>query len=356
MTITREFQTGFELNSVTAETSATLLQYSGAVVVANTQVKTGSYALKVGNPGTYGADPAAAVFNTSASRQKRCGWQMRLQANKNDTMDRYWRVFDIRDVSGNKLVTLRYNGGIQTLYLDVGGSNKASYTTYNNDVWKHFSVDVKIDSSAGWVKVYMNGSLIMSWSGNTGNANITDILLGNFPGLGDYYCQVNYIYFDDLYIDDTAGESEPTSAPPIRYFQVVAPNADGNYSQWVGSDGNSTNNYALVDEIPPSTADYIICSGVDVLDSYNMDTTTIPANHEIVALIPTVYAKKTGLTDVQVALGTRLSSTDLVGSDQTLTGTDALYFERQLTKPGGGNWTQTDLDAVETVVKSRGSY
>jgi hypothetical protein len=86
-----------------------------------------------------------------------------------------------------------------------------------------------------------------------------------------------------------------------------------------------------------------------------MTTYTLGAGESCVALIPVAVCKHTGATE-DIAIGTRYSSTDVIGSDQDPGNNYGPNAERQTTKPGGGAWDQTAIDGVEVVVKSRGSY
>jgi hypothetical protein len=161
-------------------------------------------------------------------------------------------------------------------------------------------------------------------------------------------------YLDDIYFDDTTGEGS-AAAPPLLRFYYLSPDGNGNYAQWDGSDGNSTDNYQLIDEIPPSESDFIETNVTDEYDSHTMTSITLDTGQTIEAVIPIVYASREGSSE-KIALGTRYSSTDVIGSDQVPSVSTDFLWERQTTKPGGGAWDQTSLNGFETVVKSRGTY
>lgn len=245
------------------------------------------------------------------------------------------------------LVELRYvfTGGTFQLIVDgvlrdtiVGGYAPLNY--------QHIGMDMKIDPVSGWVNVYINGLLKLSYSGDTGDVDIVEMYFGKVAAPST--CE---FHMDDVYLDDTTGEGAP-ALPPLLRFYYVSPNGAGNYTQWTPSAGS---NYQCVDEIPPDDADYVETNVVDEFDSYAMATITLEAAQTLYAVIPTVYARRYDLTE-QLALGTRYSATDLVGSDQLLVTAEKFYFERQTTKPGGGAWDQSALDGFEFLMKSRGSY
>lgn len=77
---------------------------------------------------------------------------------------------------------------------------------------------------------------------------------------------------DDCAINDANGSFENTW-PGEGEVIVLRPNGNGANSGFTGSDGNSTDNYLLVDEIPPDSADYVESNTLNVTDDYELDAT-----------------------------------------------------------------------------------
>jgi len=283
-----------------------------------------------------------AYINFTATAQMRVGCWTKITAIPGG----YYDVFKIRDTSGELVQVKCSTSGSQLLVngtaQDTGGSYFGS--------WTHIGIDVKVHSTNGWVYVYRNGSLDMSFDGNTGTLNANQFRFGKHVATNYTYTQ----WVDDIFIDDTTGESSPAPLPLLRFVHV-RPSGNGNYAQWIGSDGDSTDNYLLVDEVPVSTSDYVNGTSTDDMDSYNMYTYSLADGEVVRAVIPMAVAKRHSSTE-QIALGTRLSSIDSVGSDQTPSGTYTSFYERQTTKPGGGSWEQADIDGMELVLKARGAY
>jgi len=344
MAITRRWQAGFELVSVIELSGVSAFPPSASTV----QKKTGSYAMSVISNG----DGVFGWIDILATRQIRVGWYLYFDAPLSST-DENRRLFQVRDASGNNLISIKGKSlaAGSPLILEVAGSNQDTEAgAFTTGAFYHLAIDMKINSVAGWVKIYKDGVEILTFSGNTGNADIVRVCLGAITSRFDATP-----HYDDIYIDDTTGEGAP-AAPPILRFYYTTLNADGNYSQWDGSDGNQVNNYLLVDELPPnSDTDYVETNVVDEFDSYSMTTITLEAGQQVEAVIPIAFVKRTGSTE-QIALGTRLSGTDVVGSDQAPGTSYDTLWERQTTKPGGGTWGQSDIDGFEAVIKSRGSY
>ena len=248
-----------------------------------------------------------------------------------------------------ELISLRGNHSLSTFYLYVDGVQEDSAVVLDTS-YQHIGMDVKIDSVSGWARVYKDGIEIMSFDGDTGTDDIAKLRLGTMSEVASYL-----VYFDDVFIDDSAGETSPIFVP-VKKFDFVLPNGNGNYAQWTGSDGNQTDNYLLVDEVPPDDdTTYVVAVSGGFYDSYDMDTVTLGSGQEFVAVIPTVCARREGSTE-QIALGTRLSSTDLVSSGYNLGTTYGTIWERQITKPGSGAWGQSDVNNMEVVIVASGVF
>jgi len=333
MTITRLWQAGAEIGNEVEFTDKTSPFFYASTVVKNT----GAYSFADSGSARYGWK------TLPATRKARVG----LFVYGNTTGD-HGNCVTFRDASLNNLVSLYWKS---TGAVEIRANNVLKDTEPGLNVlaWHHFGLDTKVDSTNGWIYAYFDGVEVMSFTGTTGNADITNIAIGNLDAAGDVL-----MYYDDIYVDDTTGESP--AAVPIKRFSFITPNDNGNYSNWLGSDGNSTDNYLLVDDIPPdSDTTYVFATGTNVFDSYAMTTGTLGAGESCIALIPTVISKREGATE-QIALGTRLSSTDLIGSEQSI-GTSYDYFwERQIAKPGGGSWEQSDINDVEVVIYSTGTF
>jgi hypothetical protein len=266
-------------------------------------------------------------------------------------MEGQGELITIRDDSLNSLVQLKYDPTDGSLDLYVGGVLRDSGSPGDIATGTHYflAFDIKIDSSDGWVNFYKDFDLELSYEGNTGNANITSAAYGTYTDMG---VTGAHFRWDDAYIDDTTGEVAAANPPQYRYY-LLTPNGAGNYTQWTPSAGN---NYQCVDEVPPSGSDFVQAITADKLDSYQMTTHTLLEAQLFNSLIPFICAQRYG-TGQRVAVGTRYSGANVIGSDQDPDyGVDDFTYERQLTKPGGGNWTQAAVDAVELVIKSRGTY
>lgn len=288
--------------------------------------------------------------NIAATRQVRVGLCFNVDDWNNGADGDFMAI---ETSGGTELIALRSIKATGDLNLIIAGSSQDTTSGLGIvvDNWYHIVIDVKVDSSSGWAYVYKDGNStpIMSFAGNTGNSDIGRIRIGDPITQGTATIGT---FFDDIYIDDTTGEGAAQVGPILR-FGWTYPNGAGNYTQWTPSAGN---NYECVDERPPSGADYVIEDAVDQLDSYAMTTIALGAGQDPQAVIPIVLAQRYGAGQ-QIAVGTRYSATDVIGSDQDVQfGGWRFNWERQTAKPGGGAWDQAAIDGFEAVIKSRGSF
>lgn len=337
MAITREWQSGAEVGIAAYE----LPIITGTVTSSTTQKKTGNY--------SFSAARGAGVNNyftvpITATRQFRTGFHWNpMSPSTTNRLSMFLTTGSLVSIEeDNTNFYLMINGVEQDSAVENGGSN-----------FFHLGIEVKIHSSAGWAVVYKDGTEIMRFEGNTGNIDITSIRYHGASGAVGYSAQ----YIDNVYIDNTAGESAP-SPLPIKTFPYVVEDGNGNYTgNWTGSDGNGVDNYALIDEIPADSADYIEENVADSLESFTMTNYTLAADEGVIAIIPQAICFVTGGSE-QIALGTRYDSLDAVGSDQSPSGSYFTVWERQINKPDGNPWNsdQTAINGFEVIVKSRGTF
>ena len=294
-----------------------------------------------------------SVSDFVVTRQIRGGFGLVRNA---DVPTNDYEIFAVEDSADNPLIELMVDHNNDEIMLKIDGVQEdiTVGNAWANDlgVWKYVTYDVYIHNAAGWVEIYLDGASLLSFAGDTGNVDIDKVMFGTYQDAG---AGNQYTTYDDLYLENTAGEGVATN-PPILIFELLRPNATGNYTQWLGSDGDNVNNYLHLDELVPNATDYVEEDTVDQFDSYAMTTHAIGAGETVVAVIPVVFAQRYGAAE-EIALGTRYSGADLIGSDQDPgSGRFNIIEERQLTKPGGGDWNQASLDGLEVVLKSRGSF
>lgn len=188
-----------------------------------------------------------------------------------------------RQTGSNKAVIRLTAGGALQLYnfedsAQVGSDSSALSTA----TW--YRIELNYDSttlSATAVEAKLDGT---SFASGTIDITATPNSFGCFTSLQD--ATLDYVV-DDLAINDTSGSFQ-NSWPGEGEVIILRPNGNGDNSAWAGNDGNSTDNYLLVDEMPPDDATtYVESNTSGQIDDYNFDAT--PAAMDTTDVITLVH-------------------------------------------------------------------
>lgn len=234
--------------------------------------------------------------------------------------------------------------------LDLVGGNLVvdTYGPIPEATWVYLELGMHIANVSGTVSARLNGVEIMSFTGDTDadSSTVADRLVLTKPGSNGEE------RWDDLYVcDGTGGAPSNTFLGDIR-VETLYPNGNGNSSVLVGSDGNSVDNYLLVDEasVPDDDTTYVESSTVGDKDTYAMTNLT-PTTGTVYGVQPIPWARKTDAGTRSIVSVARLSGTEVDSSDKVLTTSYAYYRDIRETKPGGGSWSITDVNNAEFGVK-----
>lgn len=218
------------------------------------------------------------------------------------------------------------------------------------DTWKYVEMKTVLHDTTGVVQVRVDGTLVIDLQNidtkNGGTDGVIDNIEFTRPSFTSFY-------YDDIYIFNGAGATNNNFFNGNARVRSSVPSGNGNTSQLVGSDSNSTDNYALVDEIPPSLTDYVGSSTTGNKDTYAFpdlpDATGVIGAVQISAL-----AAKMDAGAASAALVTRHSATDYDSSDKALTTTPTYVYEVQEVNPGtSAAWTISEVNAAEFGFKVR---
>jgi len=181
------------------------------------------------------------------------------------------------------------------------GSSSAPVGAGGDWIW--VEVKTRVNDVTGFMEVRVNGAVVASFVGDTvnstvagANVGITSLLLNG----------VNSSAIDDVYVSDTAGAAPFNDYLNDVQVETLVPNGNGASSQFVGSDGNSVDNYLLVDELPAVDSDRVESSTVGQRDVY---TFTDPAAGvgEVLAVMPCVAVSKTVAGPANIKIVDRLA-------------------------------------------------
>lgn len=284
-----------------------------------------------------------------------------------DTLYTLGFAFNIIDAdsSARRLVTfnlsftgnlfIEYASGTNSLRLFIDdNTGDIDINTPNGSVstgeWHYMEIQMKADqSSAGSYKWWLDGTLIGSDTGMdyVQSAGTQVRISGN--GFGD----INDLYVDDIYVTDGTGSANTGELGPIEVVTLL-PDGNGNSTVMVGSDGNSTDNYLLVDENPPNETDYVGSDTEGDKDTYAMgDLTGTPV---VAGVVASYYAEKTDTGAKYMRPVTRTASTDYVGDSEGLAEGYTLHEHTWDENPNTTSaWTYGEVNGAEFGVEVRDS-
>lgn len=248
--------------------------------------------------------------------------------------------------SGNNLqFTLKINAsGYVQIYRGSSTLLATGTTALPLDTWLYLELQVLISTTVGTAEVRINGATTpdITFSGNTQNYVTSNLV--------DQWYYSAYADLDDVYVFDANGTTNTTFAGDVRVYALL-PNGNGSSSQFTGSDGDSTNNYQLVNEQPFSTSDYVGSATSGQRDTYAM--ADLPANVSTVlgAQNNVIVAKSdAGTASFKPALniGGTLSYGPTRVLNTTYTSYRDIYDHNPVTS---ANWTVSDINGLEDGVE-----
>lgn len=214
---------------------------------------------------------------------------------------------------------------------------------------RYIEIKVVLHDTAGSVQIWQDGVSIINLTSidtkNGGTAAVFDQMriYGGNASSSDQNAEI-----DDIYITNGAGDPPYNANLGDIVVDTLFPDGNGNYSAFDGSDGNSVDNYLLVNENPYDGDTTYVESGTDTeRDSYTFDD-LVSASGDIKGLIATAVVRNTGAAD-NLQLMTRISTTDYDGSTQVApAGFDASVKEVWQVSPASTNdWTVSEVNAAE---------
>lgn len=249
-------------------------------------------------------------------------------------------------------VTINASGFVE-IRRGIGGTLLATGSiAITANVWTYLEVRVKINDTTGAVSTQVNAVPDISISGvdtrNGGASGVVDRFDHVTGYLGALVASA-YSYLDDLVLLDTSGSVNNAFLGDVR-VQALFPDGNGNSSQLVGSDGNSIDNYLLVDENPPDgDTTYVESSTPGDKDTYQYgEVRDIDAGSQVHAVQACMYARQTDSPAVRtIAARSRSAGVEEAGSNKTLTATYKYHLQVFEDDPSSNPWTVASVDAGE---------
>lgn len=353
MTWVRQGQSGLEFNDINELSEKTTYGNTSSTVFS-TIAKTGTYSCRIGITSTV-VSRYSRGFGISSSTSVRASCFLNHEGVQTSS-DREGIIFVV-DSGTDSYIT--YKGSTSDLKLYVKGTlqqtvSAATYGFTTTGTWFHCACVFYSHTSSGFFSFYLNGTKILTFTGNTGSgSDITGLYVG-----GDKDATAGWLgnsAFDDLYVDySTSSESD---LPPSNItFELVNVIADNGTQQW--STNGSASHYANVDEIPPNgDTDYNYVTSASLVDRLTLADYNAPSGYSIAAVIPTIYVQKqlsssTPTVDIGLHDGTNSS----YSSAKTPSTAYGYLFERFTLTPSSTAWDNTNIDSTDILLRSSGTF
>ena len=224
------------------------------------------------------------------------------------------------------------------------------------NIYHYVEMKVRLDDTNGSVEVRVDGSTapVINVTGvDTKTALATDTTFGTVMLRGSFSTSVAGTgHFDDFYLCNEQGSMNNDFLGDV-VIQPLSPNGNGTTSELTGSDGNSVDNYLLVDESPANTSDYVGSATDNLRDTYAFSNVSgTPTTIRGVAIY--AFASKSDAGAKSLALVTRSGGTEAQTADEALSLTWRYFQHLYETDPtDSAVWTQTKVDNAEFGVKVR---
>lgn len=248
-------------------------------------------------------------------------------------------------------VDVTNSGGLQVRRSGVTGPILGSGGSVSVGAWNFIECRILLSDTVGTVDLRLNGASVISLTGqdtkNVGTKTVFDgFVIGNIGNQAT-------AHFDDVYVCNGAGTVNNGFLGDLR-VRALLPNGNGNSSQLLGSDGNSVDNYLLVDDPLPDTSDYVGSATLDAKDTYAFGN--LPdVSGTVLGVQINAMATKTDTAARNLALVTRSAGTDYDSSDQALPNGSNTFVRhiRELDPATAAAWTREAVNAAEFGAKVR---
>lgn len=259
--------------------------------------------------------------------------------------------------SGSRHIVLKIEeSGLFSVRIP-SGTHATSTVAITVDSWNYIEFSAVIHDSTGSYEVRLNGVNVLSASGldtrNAGSGVCDAVRIVGAAGFVASLDANTAAYIKDVYVTDGDGSVNTGFLGDCR-VECLYPTGNGNSSQLNGSDGNTTDNYLLVDDATDMDDDttYVEGSTNGDKDTYGMgNLAASPASIAGVQL--SVTATKTDSGSKSVTPVTRSGGTDYDGSSTALSfGSYLSVRQIRETDPNTSvAWTESGVNAVEVGAK-----
>jgi hypothetical protein len=236
-------------------------------------------------------------------------------------------------------------GGDISVYRNTTLLGSTTGVSFAATIGYFVEVKATLHDSTGSVEIRVDGTTRLSLTGqdtkNGGTAATFDaIQFGSRDSLD------TTVVIDDWYVLNGAGGQYDDFLGDVT-VETIRPDGNGNSSQWVGSDANSTDNYLLVDEATYSSADYVESGTLNNKDLYTYGALAA-ASGSVKGVMASGVMQKTASGAQSARQITRVGGTNYNGASVALITGDVVYGQVWEESPATStDWTISEVNGAE---------
>jgi hypothetical protein len=222
----------------------------------------------------------------------------------------------------------------------------SSAVHFTNATWSYIEVKCSVADTGGYVEVRVNGVLAVTYTGDTKNGGVGTT--ANIDMLQFEFSPSSTTRYDDLYVLDTTGSAPYNDFLGEKVIKAKRLVGNGALNQLVGSDGDSIDNYLLVDDDPVNVTDYVSSNVAGVKDLYQLSAAT--GLLTVDAVQTHLYTSKSDSGSRSVKHLIRQDGTGTVDTGATKplsTNWQFIPSDVKITNPDGVAWTPASVNQIQ---------
>ena len=263
-------------------------------------------------------------------------------------------ILQLLDGAATVHVTLTWSSQDQLLRVYRGTQTGSLLATSSQSLapltWAFVEMKATVADSSGLVEVRLDGTQVLSFTGDTRNVGTAEIATVRFSNHYISSGNRHQLRFDDVYLCDASGSRNNDFLGDVRVV-TLRPNADTAQADFTPSAGST--HYSLVAEAPDDDGDatYVESGTVGHKDLYGyQDLIGTPAAIMAVQLATVARKDDAGSRSLRGVL--KSGTTTANGATRVLGSSYALYDDRFEVDPATGTaWTKGGIDALEAGVE-----
>lgn len=237
-------------------------------------------------------------------------------------------------------------GAISIVRCTSGTAGTVVATSDDNVVpanaWCYMEAEIVISSTVGRVTIWINGTQVANFTDlNIANSGTTvDRFMFHAPQTGS----TSSLSLDDIYVTDTAEHAGEYKIETIR------PNADSTPLQLTPSTGAT--HYNLVGATLAQVTNYVEGQAAGLEDLYDLaPLSSTPESVKAIQIGTAAWKTDAGTKKLETSVD--YGSGIFYNTPFSLSSTPALQASRTVldNRPGGGEWTATDIDNLKVGVR-----